>query len=378
MPPASKQRRCTCPVCCATNPQGRDVPERTYFRHKANQSPMPIPSMSKFRCTYCPDKYPDGHLVSFSTLRRHKTKAGITSPDESQAPQFVDSPLSPRFASQLQPSQLPEICRTPAVPRLEGSDDNCDSDETNRCGFRLETGQTGSAELESDREAQSYEVEEQLCSILEAVLMENTDNETDSGSDYGTTSAEGIHIDLDVEDLTFVRLARLRSRGLSREMYEEVRRIIRTVKIELPSLRRARTRLQHWTKIHPVLVDCCANSCLAYTGVFREALTCMYCNEPRNSPSGRSRNRFLYIPVAHRLVLQYSDASRARVLKSYRQTYSKPLEDTGRRQLRDVFDGALYHDFHLQELGLFGDPHDVALHLSLDGVQVTNLRNHEV
>ena len=82
--------------------------------------------------------------------------------------------------------------------------------------------------------------------------------------------------------------------------------------------------------------------------------------------------------MAHRLVLQYSDANRSRILKSYRQTYSELSEDTDRRQLRDVFDGALYRDFHLQELGLFGDPHDIALHLSLDGVQVTNLKNHEV
>jgi hypothetical protein len=38
---------------------------------------------------------------------------------------------------------------------------------------------------------------------------------------------------------------------------------------------------------------------------------------------------------------------------------------------RDVFDGDLYRDFHVRELGLFKDPHDVALHLSLDGVDLT-------
>jgi hypothetical protein len=36
-----------------------------------------------------------------------------------------------------------------------------------------------------------------------------------------------------------------------------------------------------------------------------------------------------------------------------------------------VFDGDLYRDFHVCELGLFEDPHDVALHLSLDGVDLT-------
>jgi hypothetical protein len=378
MPPVSRQRRCTCPVCCSTNPQGRDVTDRTFRRHKANQHPIPTSSTAKFWCTYCPNKHPDGHQVSFSTIRRHKTKAGITSPDELQPRHFEDNPISPRSVGQLPPSQTPELCRTPPVPHLQESDDDNDSDETNSCGFRLDTGQTGSAEGETDEEAQGHEAEEEPCSILEAFLMENTDNESDSGSDIGTTSAEGMYIDADLDDLTFVRVARLRSKGLSREMYEEMCRIMRTAKIKLPCIRRAQTRLQRWTNIHPVLMDCCVNNCLAYTGVFGEALTCTHCNEPLNSSSGRSRNQFLYLPMVHRLALQYSDASRSRILKSYRQTYSEPSEDTDRRQLRDIFDGALYRDFHLQELGLFGDPHDIALHLSLDGVQVTNLKNHEV
>jgi hypothetical protein len=125
-------------------------------------------------------------------------------------------------------------------------------------------------------------------------------------------------------------------------------------------------------------VDCCVNSCLAYTGSFQHESVCLHCNESRYSPAGQPCKQFLYVPVAHHLVLQYSDVGRAHVLKSYRQTYNNPSEDKGQHKLRDVFDGALYHEFHLQELGIFKDPHDIALHLSLDGVQVTNLKNHEV
>jgi hypothetical protein len=166
---------------------------------------------------------------------------------------------------------------------------------------------------------------------------------------------------------------------MSREMYEQVRRILRTLKaVDLPSLRRCETRLQQWTKIHPKLVDCCVNTCLAYTGTYEQVQMCPHCNESRYSAAGRPRKQFLYIPVADRLVLQYRDAGRARVLKSYRQTYSNLSEDSGQYKLRDVFDGALYHDFHLRKLGMFSDPHDIALHLSLDGVQLTNLKNHEV
>jgi hypothetical protein len=45
---------------------------------------------------------------------------------------------------------------------------------------------------------------------------------------------------------------------------------------------------------------------------------CPHCNEPRYSPASRPRKQFLYVPVARRLVLQYSDAGRARVYRQER------------------------------------------------------------
>jgi hypothetical protein len=46
--------------------------------------------------------------------------------------------------------------------------------------------------------------------------------------------------------------------------------------------------------------------------------------------------------------------------------------------MHDFFDGDLYHQFHIGQLKLFQDHHDVALQLSVDGVQVTNKHNHEI
>ena len=83
----------------------------------------------------------------------------------------------------------------------------------------------------------------------------------------------------------------------------------------------------------------------------------------------------MYIPLIDRLRLQYQAASRARVLSNYRQSFT---EEDGRTKSRDVFDGDLYHGFHRNELGLFQDRRDIALQMSLDGVQVTNLGHHEV
>jgi hypothetical protein len=75
------------------------------------------------------------------------------------------------------------------------------------------------------------------------------------------------------------------------------------------------------------------------------------------------------------LILQYQNVSRAQILSTYRHNFSRKTRPT---EFRDIFDGDLYHKFHLDQLGLFRDRHDVALHMSLDGVQVTNMRHHEV
>jgi hypothetical protein len=47
-------------------------------------------------------------------------------------------------------------------------------------------------------------------------------------------------------------------------------------------------------------------------------------------------------------------------------------------QIRDVFDGDLYRKFHVDDLKLFQDSHDIASHLTLDGFQLANMRHHEV
>ena len=38
----------------------------------------------------------------------------------------------------------------------------------------------------------------------------------------------------------------------------------------------------------------------------------------------------------------------------------------------------MFHNFHISELGLFNDPHDIALHMSLDSVQLTSMQYYEV
>jgi Transposase family tnp2/Domain of unknown function (DUF4218) len=140
-------------------------------------------------------------------------------------------------------------------------------------------------------------------------------------------------------------------------------------------------RLERITEIKPLFIHCCINNCIAFTGEYVDATECPHCDEKRfvsdTVPPARPRARkqFLYIPIADRLRLQYRNANRARVLSSYRHNFT---QENSPHESRDVFDGGLYHKFHLDQLRLFQDPRDVAFHMSLDGVQLTNMGHHEV
>jgi tnp2 family transposase/uncharacterized protein DUF4218 len=185
---------------------------------------------------------------------------------------------------------------------------------------------------------------------------------------------------VDLVDL-FLELAEW-SQGIPRAKYTALKKLLSNHNVEIPSMRRVQSRLQTLTKIKPLFIDCCFNNCVAFTKGYADATECPICNEKRYGSgrgSGvnakRARKRFVYIPIIDRLKLQYKNAARAQILSTYRHSFNG---DDSHGKLRDVFDGKLYREFHCEKLKLFRDARDVAFHLSLDGVQVTNMRHHEV
>jgi hypothetical protein len=380
--PRVDNKVCKCPACCAVQPEGISVSRRTWFRHKSAQYPTPIAGTALFLCTHCLDRYPTGHRVSFSTLLRHRKKqAGIVY-NERQGDQTEDEFQTYNLTDENIQLQIPDMHLQPTELQDIGIDDTLNEDIEEGEGREqrpaLIFGQRDSAGIEFSLERQDEDTLEQLCFLLDAIMMDDGTDETDSDDSDNDIDNGFDQDDPNQGDLAFVNLARLQSKGMSREMYEDVRKVVRMFKVELPSLRRSEARLQHWTKIRPNLIDCCINVCLAYTGEHSDLQKCIHCDEPRYSTTNRIRNRFVHLPLSHRLILQYSEATRAQVLKSYRQSFSDAIGNSYQTHLRDVFDGNLYRSFHQEELGLFGDPHDIALHMSLDGVQVTNIKNHEV
>ena len=165
--------------------------------------------------------------------------------------------------------------------------------------------------------------------------------------------------------------------NVSREAYKDLKEAL-APETKLPSLRRDLEKLQRISGIKKETFDCCANSCMAFTGEYKTAEKCLYCEEDRFfDETGKPQQTWSYIPLISRLKLQYRNPGRAKVLSEYRNGFNPSLT-AGVDRLRDIFDGNLYREFHVEELSLFTDPHDIALHLSLDGMQLTNMKNYEI
>lgn len=135
--------------------------------------------------------------------------------------------------------------------------------------------------------------------------------------------------------------------------------------IKPPSIYRTEEKLAKISGLKPQWIDCCINSCMAYTGVNAFLEQCPHtikstkqlCNQRRyfDSPdkygNPKPRRRFLYLPVEERLRSQFAKVmeGRAQLLSTYRAGFDNY---TG-GPITDVFCGELYQKYLRKELGLF-------------------------
>ena len=121
---------------------------------------------------------------------------------------------------------------------------------------------------------------------------------------------------------------------------------------------------------------------MAFTGDNSNTVQCRcgisrYQTLPDGTLTTIARATFLYIPIAPRLLLQYANPKRARIMKEYRAAAErKRIEDPG--STSDFWDANLYHEYHRERLRMFQSKQDIALHLSLDGVQLIIQRTHSM
>jgi len=136
------------------------------------------------------------------------------------------------------------------------------------------------------------------------------------------------------------------------------------------TLYRLRKLLRNVVPLEPTLVDCCVNSCVAFTGELINDSSCPQCHESRyklGKSSKVARKSAAYWSPTNSLRVQYADKARAEVLR-YRHNYTSTPEYTVGDGMGDVFDGLRYKK--LVSLGLFPDSRDVALMASADGYQI--------
>jgi len=124
-------------------------------------------------------------------------------------------------------------------------------------------------------------------------------------------------------------------------------------------------------------VDCCINSCVAFTGKLANENLCPECKEPRYKPSETSqipRKKAAYWSLIDSFRMQYKDKSRAAILR-YRHNWTSTNEYKLGNQIGDVFDGFRYKT--LVSSGFFSDCRDIALMASTDGYQIFRQKRND-
>ena len=154
---------------------------------------------------------------------------------------------------------------------------------------------------------------------------------------------------------------------------------------DLPSYYSIKRLVADLTGIESMVHDMCANSCLAYTGPFRDLEACPICSEPRfdqfrlQSSSGKERiprQEFHTIPIGPQIQALYrspESASHAHYLREERSCVLSELENAdGLDQYSDVLHGTdlitAFQDGRIRE-------DDIVLMFSIDGAQLYAMKN---
>ena len=142
--------------------------------------------------------------------------------------------------------------------------------------------------------------------------------------------------------LSFLLYDIKQSHMVTRAAHERYTNLIRRFSPLTPfNLTTTLRRLQQVTQIQHRRFDCCRNLCMAFTESTNDH--CLICLAPRYDKSGKPVQTFDYIPLLHRLRLQYSSASRADIFTAYPEKCTAQYKASG--VIADIWDGKL-----LQEL----------------------------
>ena len=171
------------------------------------------------------------------------------------------------------------------------------------------------------------------------------------------------------EDRDNVRTFNLLMTGhISRRTYSQMRFTFRH-KMNLDSQYIIFQRMARLSGVQPLSIDCCKNSCIAYTEKYIYLESCPCCGEARRNQHGKPRRQFVYLPLIPQLQGYFQSMKMIEAL-SYRAAY-----DLAKGDISDVFDANHYQRLlrhHVMVDGenlphrYFLDSRDIALGLCTD------------
>ncbi|KAF7986439.1 hypothetical protein HWV62_31195 [Athelia sp. TMB] len=133
--------------------------------------------------------------------------------------------------------------------------------------------------------------------------------------------------------------------------------------LDILSLHLARKLAVEVTQLSPTKVDICPRSCIAYTGDFKDLISCPFVRDRESQPCGQARYKAI-APTSPQM-LRHRDHCLQEVLKLMATASGQET-----RTYSDFGDSEV-HVFQYTDRKLFQDPRDVAIALYSDGAQLT-------
>ena len=297
------------------------------------------------------------------------------SPSNSRTGSRAGSPPLPRS---IPPTIIPPDNPPPPDPDLDLSseDEEFDTPDISECGIG-----TGNPNLLDAQELTAHldDLKDTLKMIEE---IRNASLDTQFEEDDLFRLKNPTEEELDIEDRYF-RLSLdmyLILTNVSQETYRElVAAFLRChpeARGRLLSYDQIKRRVKDLTGIIPIHDDLCANSCMAFTGPFKDLDTCLECSEPRYDPAllcssngtiKKPRQSMTTIPIGPQIQALWSHRLSAEKM-GYRQQVTDTLLD--QTEFPDLLTDYTEGQDYLNNVAPHLKPHDTVLMFSADGAQL--------
>ncbi|KAF5342644.1 hypothetical protein D9611_001231 [Ephemerocybe angulata] len=209
---------------------------------------------------------------------------------------------------------------------------------------------------------------------LEAASLENGDLSTEQVERLRSPTEFVETLDPDTKHALKLYLS---THGASEQVYRDVRLDILDddSSRDIPSYEGAKKKVAELTGITPIIHHMCPDSCMAYTGPYKDLEECVYCKKPRYDPkTGKPLQYFYTMPLGPQIQARWKDPACAKLMQHRQQETKKIFE-----RLQDPESGGqideysdIYHGQDYLEAVQRGDigPDDTLLMFSMDGAQL--------